>query len=107
MRQDDESDVLSLATNVRDSMINKFDGFLNLNIQKTNGPTSALHSYLDQFDLENLDNVAMICGSNRDVKLRLIKQLERDIGMSNHFLNVGDAIVTKLYMGRSNRKYKV
>ncbi|GIS07892.1 MAG: hypothetical protein CM15mP112_00040 [Flavobacteriales bacterium] len=56
MRQDEESDVLSLATNVRDSMINKFDGFLNLNIQKTNGPTSACTLIFDKFYLENLNN---------------------------------------------------
>ena len=95
MRQDEESDILSLATNVRDNMINKFDGYLNLNMQKTNGSTGALYSYLDQFDSGNLDNVAMICGSNRDVDW-WNKTIRERLGMSNHFLNVGDAIVTQV-----------
>ena len=58
-----------------------------------------MHSYLDQFDLENLDNVAMICGSNRDVDW-WNKTIRERLGMSNHFLNVGDAIVTQRLHGQ-------
>lgn len=94
MRQNEKSNVLTLATQVRDSMLNCYDGNLDLNIRNSYGPTGGLDWYLDHFDAANLDKVTMICGSNRDVNWWNSAIRER-LGMENYFLSVGDAIVTQ------------
>jgi exodeoxyribonuclease V len=94
MRQEEDSSVLLLATNVRDNMLNNYEGYLDLDISRCDYSSLALNWYLDCFDIDKLDAVTMICGANKNVDTwnRIIRE---NLGMSDYYLNVGDSIVTQ------------
>jgi len=94
MRQDKGSNVLELATHIRDCMIHDADTPIDLNIDRLNSSWYGLDKYLACYSADEIDAITMICRSNKDVDF-WNKSIRKSLGFSDSLLSIGDFVVTQ------------
>ncbi len=100
MRQSEGSDILDLATNIRNAMI---QGYTNLNIavEKENYASNAMRKYMSFFDSNKQDNTIAVCYSNRDVDY-WNDWVRRELGISQSYISENDFVINQnTWMNRS------
>ena len=92
MRQASESKVLSLATDVRNQMIdNKYQCYVNIDKYYSG---VALNEYIKKYNPDKIDSVIMICGANKNVDT-WNNIIRKKLGFNDKYLNVGEYIVVQ------------
>jgi exodeoxyribonuclease-5 len=94
MRQGEGCKVLSLATEVRDNMIEGRSTAKNLDIDRSYFSTGAMLEYLRFYNPDKIDAITMICASNKNVD-NWNRWIREKLGFYNHFLNIGEFIITQ------------
>lgn len=100
MRQADNSDVLEIATFVRDEMK---QGIFNINVPvyKEIFASHAMRKYLSYFDFNRLDKIIAVCSTNRDVDYWNI-WIRKELGINNTHLSVNDIVVNQNNWNNNN-----
>lgn len=93
MRQDEDSDILQIATGIRD-LLERGISNAQINLDREQYPTYALNRYLTEFDIDNINKVTAICYSNRDVNY-WNKWIRQKLGLSSSILTNDDIVVTQ------------
>lgn len=93
MRQAENSDILQIATRIRD-LLEKGVSNAQINLDRERYPSYALNRYLTEFDIDNINKVTAICCSNRDVNY-WNNWIRQELGLSSSLLTNDDIVVTQ------------
>jgi exodeoxyribonuclease V len=94
MRHAEGSEVLQIATDIRDVMMNSSTSTMDVSIDKYQYSSEALKWYLSCYDEDDMDSVTMICAANKNVDT-WNKIIRDNLGFKSQFLQLGDKIVTQ------------
>jgi exodeoxyribonuclease-5 len=94
-RQQDGSEVLSIATNIREA--SAFTSYHDFGIplfsknRYGKGSTNALHNYMQDFDESKLDKQVVVCYTNKDVSY-WNKSIRQKLGLGQQDVAIGDFV---------------
>lgn len=103
MRQEEGSNILEMATHVRDAMKR---GLINsqISIDREASPFYAMKRYLNEFDFNNHEKVIAICASNHDVSYWNLF-IRNKLGLSSSPLKSKDFVVTQSTWLNNNKDW--
>jgi len=93
MRQDENSEILEIATGIRD-LLKKGISNSHISLDRERYPSYALNRYLAEFDSNKINKVTAICYSNRDVNY-WNSWIRQKLGLSTNILTNDDIVVTQ------------
>lgn len=93
MRQSENSDILSIATTIRDKMKLGYSNSKVL-LDEENSSWWAMQRYLGLFDANSLNKIAIICSTNRDVNY-WNRMVRKNLGLAKSKLTKQDFVVTQ------------
>ena len=94
MRQADGSNILDMATLLRDQMIKGNSEFYGLNISASGYSRYAMERYLRCYNPDDISAVTVICGANTNVDT-WNNWIRKELGFANETISNGDFIVTQ------------
>lgn len=100
MRQPENSDILGLATSIRDCIRQRVQRRFSVCLPQIGNYQDASKLYLDKFCSDSLSRITTICHTNDQVSL-WNNMVREELGMSSSIINSNDVVVNqKLWMSR-------